>query len=125
MPRQVWLCTRPLFHDSMILPSEMTSDGRPYLRHWGVLVTELTIIDTKVILQSTTFMTSKDLRLGTMYELQTYNGEPNIFVDDEFSVERVRRHWGSFDAYHIGTTELPDETIKENGIYSHGGAVSS
>src|SRR5271169_597673 len=50
MVHTVWLFTRPL---SFFPPFGITSEGKPALRHWGVLVSELTLLDVQVIMQRT------------------------------------------------------------------------
>ena len=83
----------------------MTSEGRPYLRHWGVLITDLTVIDTKVLIQTPRSPAPNRTVLGTMYELQRGDDDRNdVFVHNEFSVETIRSSWGSFDAQYVGTT---------------------
>ena len=46
----VWLFTRPLSYVTHFSSSEATSEGRDHLCHWGVLVTELTMVDISPIL---------------------------------------------------------------------------
>ena len=95
MPRNVWLFTRPLAYP--IPWMDVTSDGRPYLCHWGVLVSDLTIIDTKVILQ-TANKGNRTVHLGTMYELMQTEGRSHVFVDTEFTMRELNGwcriiHW--------------------------------
>jgi hypothetical protein len=78
MPKYVWLCTRPLGY--AIPRLDLTSDGRPFLRHWGILVTEMTIVEAKVVLQTTNNL-NESINLGTMYQLLQYEGIPDVFVD--------------------------------------------
>ena len=64
MPRHVWLCTA-----TKIPQLEATSEGRPYLRHWGVLVTDMAVVDVKVLLQTTNGVNQR-VSPGTMYQQQ-------------------------------------------------------
>jgi hypothetical protein len=114
MPRHVWLCTRPLAY--AIPGIELSSDGRPYLRHWGVLVTEMTILDAKEHFQTTSNATA-GLRLGTMYQLLQLDNESNVF-DSDFSVEKLKNEWRSIDAQYVGETVFTHEMISKKGIHS-------
>ena len=53
------------------LPSlDWTSDGIDYLRHWGVFVTDNTLLDIEVILQRIRAWENDGIDLGTLYELR-------------------------------------------------------
>jgi len=92
----------------------VTSDGRPYLCHWGVLVSDLTIIDTKVILQ-TANKGNRTVHLGKMYELLQIEGRSHVFVDTEFTMRELNG-WRSFAEQYFGETRLTHEQITTQGI---------
>ena len=117
MPRHVWLWTRPLSYAAKIPQLEATSDGRPYLRHWGVLVTELGTIDAKVIFQ-TSNNANITAYIGTMYELMQNDERTDVFVNSEFSMQNARNDWRSFVAQYVGETLWTHERISEEGKYS-------
>jgi len=114
MPRYVWLCTRPLSYASKIPELELSPNGRPYLRHWGVLVTDLPMADTTILFQSANKASAR-ITLGTMYQLMQTEGRSDVFVDSDFSVERLRNKWRSYNIQYIGETELTHEMISEKG----------
>ena len=101
MPRYVWLCTRPLSYATKFPELELSPNGRPYLRHWGVLVTDLPMADTSILFQCGNTASAR-IPLGTMYQLLQTEGRSDIFVDGEFSVERLRAEWRSYDVQFIG-----------------------
>jgi hypothetical protein len=106
----VWLFTRPL---SFFSPFGIASDGKPALRHWGVLVSELTLLDVQVIMQRT--RADAETSLGTMYELFREEGYNNVNIIRPFGIATIRREWRAFSAEYIDTTEMTFETIDVEG----------
>ena len=53
MPDSVWLFTRPLSLAMGFPPLAVMSDGKDHLRHWGILVNNLSVVDTQAILSRT------------------------------------------------------------------------
>jgi hypothetical protein len=77
MPRHVWLCTRPLAYE--IPGMGITSDPtRLYLRHWGVLVSELAVVDVQVLVQSIGAPNARSEVIGTIYQLMQYDNRPDL-----------------------------------------------
>jgi hypothetical protein len=114
MPRHVWLCTRPLSYGFPGM--EITSDTtRLYLRHWGVLVSELAVIDAKVLIQ-TINSPYINITIGTMYELMQYDGRPDLFVDCETTVQTIKDTWRSIHLHYVGETVLMHDAILREGI---------
>ena len=112
----VWLITRPISMESRLSALGISSDGKAHLRHWGVLVSELTLLDIQVILQWTRYSGNDDTPLGTMYELCREEGRyTNVNIVRPFGMEIIRREWGSFSADFVGTTEMAYEDIKREG----------
>ena len=116
MPRHVWLCTRPLGYG---LPAmEVTSDpSRLYLRHWGVLVSELSVVDIQVIVHSISSINSGEV-IGTVYHLMQYANQPEVFVDNQTTVEMLRTDWKLIHLEYVGETLLTHEMIMQEGITS-------
>jgi hypothetical protein len=113
----VWLFTRPLSYASLFPPMELTSDGSDSLRHWGVVVTELTLIDVQVILQRTKGdMEDDDTSLGTLYELRRDEKVNNVNIVRPFKIATVRREWRAFSCQHIGQTKMTHDMIEHEGI---------
>jgi hypothetical protein len=112
MPRHVWLCTRPLSYG--IPGTELSSDAsRLYLRHWGVLVCELAVVDAKILVQSSPH---QDEVLGTMYELMQYDGRPDLFIDSKTTVQMIKAKWRSIHLQYVGETVLLDDRILREGM---------
>jgi hypothetical protein len=106
----VWLFTRPL---SFFPSFGVASDGMPALRHWGVLVSELTVLDAKVIIQRT--RVDADTPLGTMYELFPQEGYNNVNIIRPFGIATIRKEWHAFSVEYIDTTEMSFEMIDVEG----------
>jgi hypothetical protein len=112
MAYTVWLFTRPL---SFFPSFGITSDGKPALRHWGVLISELTLLDVQVIMQRTRGSLEEDTTLGTMYELFPEEGYGNVHIIRPFGILRIRNEWHSFSAQYIGTTLITLQMIDHEG----------
>jgi len=131
MVRDVWLFTRPLKVAVGVSPLESTSNPeRPYLRHWGILVTETTVPEIRFIIQTAnpaTYHESmvaalyriesfENLTLGVMYELQQKEKVNDCLIDENFTMDKVRQKWGdSLAAQHVGETPMTHEEIQEEG----------
>lgn len=113
MTYTVWLFTRPL---SFFPPFGIASDGKPALRHWGVLVSELTVLNVQVITQRTRGYSDDDTSLGTMYELFREEGYGNVNILRSFGIATIRRDWRAFSTQHVGTTEMTFEMIDLEGM---------
>jgi hypothetical protein len=105
----VWLFTRPL---SFLPPF---SDGKPALRHWGVLVSELTFGDIEVIIQRARAYSEDDTPLGTMYELFREEEYNNVNIVRPFGTAIVHKEWRAFSAKYVGTTEWTFQLIDLEG----------
>src|SRR5271170_7491026 len=108
----VWLFTRPL---SLFSPFGIASDGKPALRHWGVLVSELTLLDVQVIMQRTRGIFEDSTPLGTMYELFREEGYGNVNIIRPFGIAIIRKDWHAFSAQYIGVTEMTLQMIDKEG----------
>jgi hypothetical protein len=113
MPGHVWLCTRPLAYE--IPGLDVTSDpARLYLRHWGVLVSELAVVDVQVLIQSIGCHANREV-LGTIYQLMQHNNQPEIFVDSETTVEMIKIEWNSIYLQYVEETFLTHDMIMQEG----------
>jgi hypothetical protein len=114
----VSLFTRPLSY-AMLLPSvASSSDGKDHLRHWGVLVSDMTLLDLEVLLSRTRELGAKDNTVfGTMYELYRMPDDKNtVSINTEFSMESLRNDWPMFAMAFVGKTTLSHTQIKDEGI---------
>jgi hypothetical protein len=119
MKYSVWLFTRPLSYASFFPPLAQTSSGKDHLRHWGVLVSEMTLIDAQVFLQRTTAYGGNDTTdLGVMYELfRDGNNKNNVNITRPFRMASIRKDWGTFSCEYIGQTSMTHIQIKREGMY--------
>jgi hypothetical protein len=60
MNYSVWLFTKPLRAADSFPLFALTSDGKAYLCHWGVLISEMSVIDARAILLRTTEYGAKE-----------------------------------------------------------------
>jgi hypothetical protein len=115
MPRHVWLCTRPLAYE--IPGMDITSNPtRPYLRHWGVLISELSIVDVRVLIQSINSPNAGREVIGTIYQLMQYNDRPDIFVDSKTTLQMIQTEWKSIHLQYVGETLLTHDVIIQEGM---------
>src|SRR5947207_3388981 len=113
MRYSIWLFTRPLSGALAFSSFTDTSEAKDYLRHWGVLVTEMSIVDTKAILQrSPRYGLSDNMELGTMYELFRERKKlNNVRIHRPFNFPIIREQWRWFSAEYVGQTEKTHEAI--------------
>lgn len=105
----VWLITHPLCYAS--------SDGKSYLSDWGVLVSPLTLIDTKVILHRTVRCWGTEAPdLGTIYELYSDCSKNTVNIQP-FELSVVVNEWHEFSADYIGETKLTQDMIMSEGKF--------
>lgn len=114
----VSLFTRPTSY-AMLFPSAATSsDGKEYLRHWGVLISEMNLIDLQVIFSRTREFGAKDnTMLGSMYELHRQENNKNtVNINTKFGLNTLRDNWPMFSMAYVGQTEMTHEQIEQKGI---------
>lgn len=119
--RSVWIFARPLSGAS-IFPTPTTatsSHGKFHLCHWGILVTDLSIVDVKALTlrsKQGPSMTD-DTPLGTMWELiRTLTNESTVNMSQPFEVSMLKEQWVTFSAKHIGSTRLTDDQVQNSGM---------
>jgi hypothetical protein len=114
----VWIFTRPLSYATHFTPLAITSDGRDYLRHWGVLISAMTPIDAKVILfRDTEYGGNDRTELGTMYELfRDKDDKNNVKVTRPFGMAIIEKEWWMVDFQYVGETEMTHALITSEGI---------
>jgi hypothetical protein len=119
--RSVWIFARPLSGAS-IFPGPATatsSQGKFHLCHWGILVTDLSIVDVKALtLRSKQGSgTTDNTPLGTLWELiRTLENQSTVNMSQPFRVSMLKEQWITFSAKHIGSTKLTDEQVQNEGI---------
>jgi hypothetical protein len=113
----VWLLTRPLSYESLFPPLSGASDGKEHLRHCGVLVREMTIIDAQAILLRTRgFWDNHDIDLGTLYEtFRDEKGFYNVNIKHPFLMATIRNEWRAFSVQFVGETGMTHQLVKEEG----------
>ncbi len=95
------------------LPSlDWTSDGIDYLRHWGVFVTDNTLLDIEVILQRIRAWENDGIDLGTLYELRRDSPINNVNIIRPFTLAVIRQQWRAFSTQYIGKTKMSHEEIE-------------
>lgn len=114
----VWLFTRPLTYAMFSPPIAASSEGMDHLRHWGVLVNEMSMTDLKVILsRKMGYRANDNTELGTMYELfQGQESTNEVNINRKFGMNSVRKEWRMFSIYYVGKTVMRDNEIKQEGI---------
>jgi hypothetical protein len=115
MTYRVWLFTRPLSCTTLFPSSELTSDGRNYMRHWGVLINELNPVDFQVIMERTRDYCWSETSLGTMYELFRDTRHNNLKLTRPFMIKTIRTEWRAFSSEYLGETEMDYEAIEQIG----------
>lgn len=120
MVYSVWLFTRPLSY-AMFLPSlASTSDGKDHLRHWGILVNEMTLMDLQVILsRQNNYGANDNTELGVMYELHREESNTNtVSINHKFGIDTVRNEWRMFSMQYVGNTAMTHAIIKQQGTFN-------
>jgi hypothetical protein len=114
----VWLFTRPLSWAVTFPPLASTSDGKDHLRHWGVLVNEMSLIDAQAILLRTKEYGANDnTELGTMYKLFRDEGDRNnVNITQQFGMATIRKEWQMFSVQYVGGTAMTHAMIKQEGM---------
>jgi hypothetical protein len=119
MVYSVWLFTRPLSYAMFLPPLASTSDGKDHLRHWGVLVNQMTLMDLQVMLsRQNSYGANDNTELGVMYELHRDESNMNtVSINREFGMNYVRNDWRMFSMQYVGTTARTHDFIKQEGTY--------
>lgn len=114
----VFLFTKPL-RLAMLLRPLSKSSGSDCFRHWGILVTEMSLVDAQAILSRARGYCSGDYtELGTMYELfQDEQGQNNVNIQCDFGMATIRKEWHMLSTQYVGQTEMSHEMIKYEGRF--------
>lgn len=117
MTNSVWLFTRPLRYAVRLPPIASISDGKPHLRHWGVLVSKMSHVDMKATLSRIKEYCGSDFsELGTMYELFRDDGDRNnVSICRNFGMKTIRDEWPMYSAEFVGLTTMKHDLIKKEG----------
>ena len=113
-PRSVWILVRPLSLAITFPTMGLISDGKPYLCHWGVLVTMPSIDDLRALICPQGSATD-ELVLGAMWELHREQEHCNVNRTRPFRRGDVIKHWGINRSYQMGTTFHTDQQIQLAG----------
>lgn len=116
--RSLWIFARPT---SLALTTGLssTSTGKYHLCHWGILVTDTSVVDMKALLARVqgNSVAAGNVALGSLYELNRLEGNQNTVNSVRpFTVSALRAEWPSFFAEHIGMTGFCDDAILLEGL---------
>lgn len=97
-------------------PLAVTSQDKHHLCHWGVLVTEISLVDAHALMQRTIPTRGMDnIVLGKMYELWRDEYNKNNVHAHGFDLKKLREQWSMFSTQYIGETNLDHQGIKKEG----------
>lgn len=113
----VSLFTRPLSWAILFPSVAASSDGTNYLRHWGILISDINLPDLEA--RAKKFAANDNIVLGTMYELFRQDNQNTVRITTEFGLDSLRKEWPMFSMAYIGRTSMTHEKIKQEGIYFH------
>jgi hypothetical protein len=118
MTYTVWLLTRPLSYASSFSPLALVSDGKDHFQHWGVLVSEMSLINAQEIMSHVhEYVVSSDIHLGTLYvSFRGPNDYNNVNIIRGFGLATIAQEWPSLTAQFVGDTEMTQEMIDDEGI---------
>ena len=112
--RSVYILGRPY---SFFPPLGLAAHAHFYLCHWGVLVTELTVIDIEsVVFQTKSLTPLENPEIGSMFELNR-TAENRIMLEciRRFTLSILNKHWRNLAIHYVGMTDMPDERIQAEG----------
>src|SRR5947207_10948821 len=112
MKSSVWIFTRPLSYTTFT-PLAMISNGKDHFRHWGVLISDMTLLDARAILLRNGEFGGKDrTELGILYELsRDENYHNDLKITQPFEIATIRKEWWMVDFQYVGETEMLHEVI--------------
>jgi hypothetical protein len=115
----VWLFTRPLSYGTTFLSLMSASDGKQRLRHWAVLVSEMTLLDAQAtMLRRIEYCGNDRTDWGTMYELFRDDGNiNNVNISRQFGMEMMKKEWPMVDIQYVGQTEMTPGKIETEGTH--------
>src|SRR5947207_12512160 len=101
---------RPLSAASSIPPLELTSRGKSYLCHWGVLACDRRVTEVQDLQRPGDAFQDA---IGALWELQRLEGNRNTWnVTRPFNAS----DWNMCSAKYLGVTTMNDEQIQNEGI---------
>lgn len=114
--RTVWLFARPLRSSFF----DWLSRGDLVLCHWGLLLSDISIVDLKISLQSPQRarqpQKKSELMLGRMYELGRMSDGKIAVVSSQVRWPNLTDDWPSFAYQIVSTTGLLDDEIESLGM---------
>ena len=115
----VWLFSRPLTYAMFSPPIAASSEGIYHLSHWGVLVSEMSMIDLTVILSRTMRNNgNENTEFGIMYELHQGENHVNNISIHNFGMKSIRNEWRMFSMQYVDNTTMTHDAIKQEGIFN-------
>jgi hypothetical protein len=110
--RSLWIFARPF---SLLPPLGLGTQGRFYFCHWGVLITDLKVLELEnIVFQSQSLTSMEDAVIGTMFELKRTSG---IRITPKctrpFTGSILKENWKNVTIHHAGMTDMLDDQIDD------------
>lgn len=114
--RSVWVLAKPI---DAAGPFSFLSEGKWPLCHWGVLVSEYSTVDMRIMWLSRKEMhPGKTLSWGVLFELwrsPNHTNTPHMVTD--FDKEYLVQYWPVSSITFVGETKCQDQQLLEEGMY--------
>lgn len=119
MKYTVWLFTRPLSYATLFPPLAVISNGKEHFCHWGVLVSDMTLLDGQaILLRKIEYGGNDKTDLGTMYDLfREKDGHINVNINRPFTMAIIKREWRWLSVQYVGETHMTYEMIKDESEF--------
>lgn len=111
--RFVWILSKPLSWGVRFAPLADLSEGKPSLRHWGVLVTELSNVNIYPLLVRRLPLVN-NIRLGSLFELHRVGNCNTVNRNLEFSTNEIHS-WPRLSSRYVAVTSYTDDEIEIAG----------
>jgi hypothetical protein len=117
-PRNVWIFARPLSGTRFFPVMAKSSAGKFHLCHWGILVSEATVMDVRAIALGgmKNWTSTENVILGTMYELERLGDKNTVHISRSFGTLKMNEEWRTVSAEYVGDTTMSALEISVEGI---------
>jgi hypothetical protein len=117
MELSVSLLTCPLSW-AVSIPLLASSSDEDHLRHWGILVHDMSSVDLQACFFGYQKSHANDHTVfGTMYQLfRRQDGTNIVDINTEFGMDSLRQDFPMFAIKVVGKTTLSHAQIKDKGI---------
>jgi hypothetical protein len=126
-PRNVWIFARPLSGTRWFPVTAKSSTGKFHLCHWGILVSEVTVMDVRAISlgRMQNWTSTENVVLGTMYELERLGDKNTVHISRSFGTLKMNEEWRTVSAEYVGDTAMSDVEISTHGMSTLGALTLS